>query len=200
MKIVSINSRIAAFVLALPPMVMAERADREMPVDIKGREIVIDQANGSYELRGSATLTQGTMKITADRIVVREDAKGNRSAQLYGAPGAQVAFRQKRDGFEDYIEGFADRAEFDDASDTLKLFSNARLKSGADELRGEYIQYNSSTEVLKAGALPGAHAQSGTAAATGPGEAHITLHPRNRDGKAAADKRAANDAAAGKRP
>lgn len=161
----------------------AEKADRHLPIDIKAQDGVHDQLNRTYELRGNATLVQGTMKLVADRMVVKEDDKGNRTAQLFGTTVNPVSFRQKREGFPDYMEGFADRAEFDDAADTLKLFSNARLRNGDDELRGEYIYYNSATEVLRASSV--APDAAGSARANAPKEVHITLQPRSPDKKPA---------------
>lgn len=160
----------------------AEKADRNLPIDIKAQDGVHDQLNRTYELRGNATLVQGTMKLVADRMVVKEDDKGNRTAQLFGSAANPVSFRQKREGFSDYMEGFADRAEFDDAADTLKLFSNARLRNGDDELRGEYIYYNSATEVLRASSVPPDAAASTRPDA--PREVHITLQPRSPEKKA----------------
>lgn len=146
--------------IAIQPA-LAEQADRSLPIEIRAVDITIDQNNRTYELRGNATLTQGTMRLVADRMLVKEDSGGNRSAQLFGATGKPVTFRQKREASTDYMEGFADRADFDDATDVLQLFSNARLKNGSDELRGEYIYYNSASEVLKASArIPGGASKS----------------------------------------
>ena len=80
------------------------------------------------------------------------------------------------------MEGSADRAEFDDQADTIKLLSRARLKSGGDELKGEYIYYNSATEVMEArksipdakgAALPGSNS----------GRVKITIQPKLSDEK-----------------
>lgn len=163
----------------------AEQADRNQPIEIRALDVTIDQLNKTYELRGNATLTQGTMRLVAERMVVKEDEQGNRSAQLFGAAGKPVTFRQRREGTNEFMEGFADRAEFDDATDILQLFSNARLKNGTDELRGEYIYYNSATEVLRAsGQLPGTKAAPTEAGQ----DVYFSLMPRTNDKKAGTEK------------
>ena len=43
---------------------------------------------------------------------MRQDADGFSYGVAYGKP---ATFRQKRDGRDEYIEGFADRLEYDDA-------------------------------------------------------------------------------------
>jgi lipopolysaccharide export system protein LptA len=166
-------------IAALPAF--AEKADRNKQIDIKAQDGTHDQINRTYELRGNATLTQGTMRLVAERMIVKVDEDGNRTAKLYGSPGNPVSFRQKREGFDDYMEGTADRAEFDDATDVLQLYFNASLKNGGDELRGEYIYYNSATEVLRASA---AAPDRKDAPAEGKREVHITLMPRDQ-GKSA---------------
>ncbi|MEO8385023.1 MAG: lipopolysaccharide transport periplasmic protein LptA [Betaproteobacteria bacterium] len=138
--------------MALFPLAdaVAEQADRGKQINIEYDLITIDQNKLVYTLEGNVILTQGTMRLAADRIVIREDAAGNKTAQAFGSPGKQIAFKQKREGAADFMEGASDRAEFDDQADTLKLLSNARLKSGDNELKGEYIYYNSATEVMQA--------------------------------------------------
>jgi lipopolysaccharide export system protein LptA len=43
---------------------------------------------------------------------------------------------------DEWIEGFAERAEFDDRNDVLKLFNRARVKRNNDELTGDFITYD----------------------------------------------------------
>jgi lipopolysaccharide export system protein LptA len=122
------------------------------------------------------------MRLTAERIVVKEDAAGNKTAVAFGTPNKQIAFKQKREGAADYMEGSADRAEFDDQADTLKLFSRARLKSGTNELTGEYIYYNSATEIMQMrDAVPGAVGAASPGTTTG--RPTITIQPRAPDDK-----------------
>ena len=61
-----------------------------------------------------------------------------------------VTFRQKRDGTDEYYEGWAQRAEYDGSKEFLELFDNAVLKRGSDEIHSNYISYNSATEYFKA--------------------------------------------------
>lgn len=122
------------------------------------------------------------MRFAAERMVITEDDAGFQTAQAFGGPNGQIMFKQKREGSADYMEGFADRAEFDDKADTLKLLSRARLKSGRDELTGEYIYYNSATEVMQArNAIP--DAKGSTNAGSGVSRPTITIQPRALDEK-----------------
>ncbi len=162
--------------------VNAEQADRTKQIDIEADVATVNDKNRTRTLEGNVVLTQGTMRFTAERMIVKEDDAGFMTAQAFGGPSGQVAFRQKREGVNDFMEGFADRAEFDDQADTMKLLSRARLKSGGDELKGEYIYYNSATEVMQArNALP--DAKGATPVGSAPGRVKITIQPKVTDEK-----------------
>jgi lipopolysaccharide export system protein LptA len=155
----------------------AEQADRGKPVEVEADVVKVDQQARTKTLEGNVVLVQGTMRLTAEKMLIKEDDQGFAVAQIFGGNTTQVAFRQKREGAQDYMEGFADRAEFDDRADTLKLFSKARLKNGGDELKGEYIYYNSATEVVEArNAIPGGKSTvDGNGA---PPRVNVTIQPR----------------------
>jgi lipopolysaccharide export system protein LptA len=91
-------------------------------------------------------LTQGTMRIAADKIIVRQDKNGIQNATAYGKP---AAFKTKRDGLDEYVEGFAEQAEYDGRTEKLELFHNALLKRGQDEVRGNYITYEVNSEFMQ---------------------------------------------------
>lgn len=139
----------------LPMGASAEKADRNKPIEMTAASGTSDLANNVQTLEGAVVLTQGTMRMTAERMRVKRDAQDRIFAELFGTPMAQITFREKREGFDDFMEGSADRAEFDDRTNTIKLFGRARLKNGGDELAGEYIYYNSVSEVVQAlGRIP----------------------------------------------
>lgn len=131
--------------------VMAERADRDMPIHLEADRATVedvdrDDANRISIFTGNVVLTQGTMIIRADKVIMKEDDHGFRYAT---ALGNLVSFRQKRDGFDEYIEGWSRRVEFDNKTDQLELFRQARLKRGQDEVKGDYISYNMTSEFFQ---------------------------------------------------
>jgi lipopolysaccharide export system protein LptA len=128
------------------PFASAERADREKPVNLEADKVTVDDKKQISTFEGGVVLTQGTMRITADRILVRQDNNGIQSATAYGKP---ATFKQKRDGVDEYIEGFAEHAEYDGRTGKLELFINALLKRGQDELRGNYITYDVNSEFMQ---------------------------------------------------
>ncbi len=141
------------FMLVAAVPAMAERADREKEIVGVADRSVVDDAKKVLTLEGNVVVTQGTMRITSSRVTVQEDAQKNK---LYIASGAPVTFRQKRDNVDEWVDGQAQRAEFDEKNDVIKLFERARVKSGANELTGDFISYDMKREVAEvAGAPPG---------------------------------------------
>ena len=138
--------------LALAAPARAEQADREKPINFSGDTGDANLQSRGGTLVGHVIITQGTLEIRADRIVFRQNADNTLSATAYGNP---VALRQKRDGVDEYYEGYAQRLEYDGSKELVELFDNALLKRGQDEIRSNYVSYNTATELFKAEGRPG---------------------------------------------
>jgi len=147
---------LCAALLAFPAH--AEKADREKPVNLEADTVTLDDIKKVSVYQGNVIVSQGTMMLRADRVQVTQNANGLDKVNATGHP---VAFRQKMDGRDEYIEGFADRVEFDGVSSQLELIGQARLRRGNDELRGTQISYNANTEFFKVVGQPDAKTPSG---------------------------------------
>lgn len=125
----------------------AEKGDRDKPINFSADSSDVNYQTKIGTLVGNVIVTQGTMTIHADKIIIRQNPDNSMSVTAYGNP---VSFRQKRDGVDEYFDGFAQRAEYDGTRELLELFDRALLRRGADEIRSNYISYNGSTELFKA--------------------------------------------------
>ena len=144
---------LAAVLAAASLPAMAERSDREKEIVVGADRLTADDANRTSTFEGNVVVTQGTMRITAARVTVKEDAQRHK---LYVASGSPVTFRQKRDQVDEWVEGMAERAEFDDRNDVLRLYNQARVKSNQNEISGDFISYDMKREVAEvSGAPPG---------------------------------------------
>jgi len=124
----------------------AERADRDKPVNIEADRMLADDAKQTVEFEGRVVLTQGTFTLRADRITVRQDKDG---FQVGVAVGNPATFREKRDGADEWIEGQAQRIEYDGRAQRVELFEQARVARDKDEVRGNYISYDQRGEVYR---------------------------------------------------
>lgn len=183
---------IAIAVLLVPCMARGEKADRLQTLRMSAKQ---GSAEGSKEINlkkldGDVLITQGTMRITADRAIVKESV-GSVFAELFGNGASQITFRQKREGENDFVEASADRAEYDDKTGAIRLFSKVRFKSGGDVVDSEYMQYNTNTEKMELrNQVPGAKPKPGSEE----GRVVFEVQPRNQpegppgDGKALSRK------------
>ncbi len=131
-----------ATALALSGVGLAEQTDREKPVNIEADRLTIDDIKKESVFEGNVTVSQGTLLLRADKVVVKQDAGGFNYAYAYGKP---AYFKQKRDGYEEYIEGQGERLEYDGKADKMQVFTNAEIRKGADEVKGDFIAYDAKT-------------------------------------------------------
>lgn len=142
------SSRLATLTLCLLACTsaFAEKADRDKPLQIEANRVSIDDGKKIQILEGDVLLTKGTMVLKADRVVVTEDAYGFQKGTAFAGKGGLARFRQKRDGSDQYIEGEAERIEYDTHSEVLELFHRAWVKNGDDQIKGDYIWYDTVSE------------------------------------------------------
>lgn len=135
-----------ALLLLAPGLALAERVDRDKPVNLEADKVSVDDAKKVLVFEGNVQLTQGTMSIRAQRLVVTQDASGFQRGVAYGPKGGLAHFRQKREGRDDFIEGEAERIEHDARTEKTEFFNRARVKSGGDEVTGNFIAFDGLTE------------------------------------------------------
>jgi lipopolysaccharide export system protein LptA len=175
----------------------AEKADRFKPLNIESElPGKIDLLNQFVVFNGNVVVSKGTMVIRAARIEVRESPDGYQSAVAFGSPTQHATFRQKRDAPDEWMEGDAERLEYDGKSDVIRFVNGAsvrRLRGSAlaDEIAGNLVTYDSATEVLNvSGGAPATAANPG-------GRVRAVLTPREGSPAALEAAHAASAASSG---
>lgn len=135
-----------ALVLLASQPVFAERADRDKPMLLEANRISIDDARKQQILEGDVVITKGTLVLKAERIIVTEDQYGFQKGTAFATKGGKATFRQKREGRDDYVEGEAERIEYNTNTEIAELFHRAWVKSGEDQVKGDYIWYDAVNE------------------------------------------------------
>lgn len=133
---------VAALLATTVAVAYAEKADRDKPVNLEADRVTVDDRNKVHVFQGRVTLTQGTLVIRGDKVVVSQDASGFQKGVASGGPDGLAHIRQKREGRNDYMEGEAERIEYDSATERAQFFNRAYVESGQDEARGQYISYD----------------------------------------------------------
>ena len=127
--------------LAVAVPARAEKADRDKPTQVEANRMSADDVRRLNIFEGDVIVTKGTIRLTCERLVVRQDAEGFQFATATGKP---AKFRQRQDarpGEKEglWMEGEALRIELDDKNQKIELFDNARVNRGGDEVAGDYI-------------------------------------------------------------
>jgi len=153
--------------------VQAEKADREKPIELEADTVTVNDAKKTSIYTGNVILTQGTLIIRGDKLVVREDQQGFQHSTSYGNP---TTFKQKRDGKDEYMEGSAQRIEYDGRMDKVQLYTKAWVKRGEDIVHGDYISYDANAEYAE---VIGGGSQAATAA-TPTGRVKAIIQPKKK--------------------
>ncbi len=143
----------------------AERADHNKPIHIESDRLSVDDAKHVSTFEGKVELIQGTLRLTAEKLVVTDDAAGNKFCVATGHP---ASFRQKREESDEYVEGYGERIEYDTRTETVNFYGQARVKREQNEVRGDHITYSTQTEIFRVNSQP----DSG-------GRVRATIQPRN---------------------
>lgn len=163
-----------ALLLACSGTALAEKADRDQPIDLEADSVNVNDAKKISTYSGNVILTQGTLLIRADKLIVREDKDGFRHSTATGSP---ASMRQKRDGVNEYIEGRAQRIEYDGRMDKVQLYTKAWVKRGEDVVQGDYIMYDANAEYAE---VLGGGAQAATPE-NPKGRVHAVIHPKTKN-------------------
>jgi lipopolysaccharide export system protein LptA len=144
----------------------AEKADKDKPMNIEADNMRHDESQKLTKFNGKVVALKGTLVMRADRMEVQEDGKGQQIAKFWAAPKERIFFRQKREGVDEYTEGEADMAIYDKQADQVTLIqrAEARILRGtevANQVTGDKIVFNNTTEVMTVDGQPKGQAAAG---------------------------------------
>lgn len=187
---------LTVFSLAIMGVAHAEKADSEKEAVITARSGHVDDVKQVRTLTGDVVLVKGTLTMKAGRALITEDPQGYQFITFWADPGKLATFRQKRDGAGDlWVEGEAERVEYDNKTEVVKLFSKAKLTrlegtKVTDVANGAFISYDSRKEVFAM-----ENSNSGTSTPDG-GSVRMVIQPKT---KAPAAEKAPATPAPGKK-
>ncbi|WP_308494460.1 lipopolysaccharide transport periplasmic protein LptA [Duganella levis] len=188
----------ATLLLAAAGATYAEKADSSKPTQITFDQLDADDVKQIKTFTGNVVLTRGTLLMKSPKAVVTEDPEGYQYVVLTSGPGVQATFRQKLDGAGDqWVEGKADRIEYDGKTELVKLFAKAQIKKlegskVASQVDGEFISYDSRKEFFAVKNTPSGDSK------VGGGQSTMVIQPANKQPVPAAAPAPTTQPAAGK--
>ena len=145
---------------------LSESADRTKPMNVEADALRYDDLRQASVFTGRVVLTKGTIVIRGARVEVRQDPEGYQFGVVTAEPGKLAFYRQKREGVDEFIEGEAETIEYDGKADRVKFIKRAELRryrgaAVSDEIVGNLITYDNSTDVFTVDGGPASPAVGG---------------------------------------
>lgn len=169
-----LTAGLAAAAVAVPTA-RAEKADRLKPLNFAADNARVDEARQLNVLTGNVDITKGTMIVRAAKVEVKQNRDGSQFAVAFSGDRGRAYYKQKRDGVDEYVEGEAERIEYDGAADVVRFVGRATMRrlrgsTPTDEVAGQTITYNSASDVY--------NVAGGPSSAVPSGRVHGVLTPR----------------------
>ncbi|NLS12403.1 lipopolysaccharide transport periplasmic protein LptA [Vibrio sp. SM6] len=134
----SIHLSLLALVLAAPSA-LALKSDTEQPIYINSDSQQLDMKSNQVIFAGDVSLKQGSIDISADRIVVTRSAQGE-AIEKIEAFGKPTHFSQLLDDGKT-LSAQADTLEYQIVTDELTMRGNAQLAQEGNVIKGSMIRY-----------------------------------------------------------
>lgn len=161
----------AASVLAILPAgsALALPEDADAPIHIRGDNAEFDQARGLLIYTGDVRIDQGTLRVTADRMVV--EYRDDKVVKIT-AKGAPASYQQQLERGDGLVNADAGTIVYHTAAERVELIGDAFLTQEGNEFQGSVINYDISRGqvdaeskgdgpvrmILQPGRMPGASA------------------------------------------
>ena len=124
----------------------ALRGDTDQPINIDSGSQSLDMDNNVVIFTDNVLITQGSIKITANKVTItRQEGK----KETIDANGSPVTFQQTLDNGKP-VNGKASSVNYDLGSEFLTLIGNAELKQLDSFIKAERITYDVKKQQLKA--------------------------------------------------
>jgi len=127
---------------------MALSTDSEQAINIEADQAELDDRRQVAVYTGSVVITQGTLRIDADKVeMYYDDEKGLTRAIALGEP---ARYRQLPDDSEEYTQAWARKMEFLPLKSLVHLIEEAKWTQGKDSVTGDRITYDTLRDKAKA--------------------------------------------------
>ena len=140
------NTVLGLGLLLLASGAWALSSDPEQPVEIQADFAEMDDQAGTTNYIGNVIVTQGSIRMTGDRLRATFDE--NRQLEDVFVDGRPAYFRQTPDGGKEDIEGQALQVEYHAKKNQLILIKDAQLKQGERLFEGYRINYDTARSII----------------------------------------------------
>ena len=166
MKNLNINIFLYLALIITPTILWALETDSQQPIYIEADGATYDDNTGKSVYTGNVEVTQGSMLLRSDELVVY--TKARRPFKIV-ATGKPVTFKQTPKPGDEDVHGKSFTAEYYIDTELLVMIEKAVVWQGKNTYASERIEYDRKNSIVKAGQ-----------ASSNGKRVHITLHPKEK--------------------
>lgn len=141
-----INKSLLLVLLVLSHSSYALTGDTEQPINIDSGSQSLDMENNVVVFLDNVLITQGSIKITAEKVTITRQEGQKETIDAQGSP---VTFQQTLDNGKP-VNGKGNSVHYDLGQEFLTLIGNAELKQLDSFIQAERITYDVKKQQLKA--------------------------------------------------
>ncbi|EOC0109653.1 lipopolysaccharide ABC transporter substrate-binding protein LptA [Cronobacter sakazakii] len=135
----SLNLVLTSTLLAAGFPAFALTGDTEQPIHIESDQQSLDMQGNVVTFTGNVVVTQGSIKINADKVVVTRPG-GEKGKEVIDGYGNPATFYQMQDNGKT-VKGHAAKMHYELQNDFVVLTGNAYLEQLDSNIKGDKITY-----------------------------------------------------------
>ncbi len=166
---------------------LAKSSDENAPLHIEANQLEIHEKNDFSIYNGDVIITKGSLKITGDKIIIKNKDGKLHSVHINGSP---ATFFQLND-LDEAITAESNMMDYQAQSGILELKDNAKLIKNKNHFSSEHIIYNTLKDIVKAGGQYSSSSQKSTAGKSASEKSprvRITIYPEDKPANKPTDK------------
>lgn len=131
------------------PSVQALPGDRQQPIRVQADSAELDNRKGVAVYRGDVIITQGTMKITGDKVTLSQDSNGN--IDVFTSVGNPAYYEQQPAQGKELVKAYGLTIQYFARNARIVLIDQARIEQNGNTFEGEKIVYDTQRQIVNAG-------------------------------------------------
>lgn len=147
--------------------------DRNQPIRIQADTAEMDDRQGVAVYTGDVVITQGSLRITGNKVTVTRDQNGD--IEVFTAIGKPAYYEQRPALDKPVVKAYGLTIQYFASNERIVLIDQAKVVQEGNTFEGEKIVYDTRRQIVNAGRASGADIT------TPRPRIDMLLQPRNQD-------------------
>lgn len=135
-------------IIAIPVNLMALSTDRDQPIELEADGADIDDGKGISTYTGNVILTQGSMRITAEKLTLYNNKNKDLEKAVAVGGNKLATFKQRPQGKKQDFKSRASTIVYYIVKEKVHLLKNAHVVQEGGSFSGNKIIYDTKKETI----------------------------------------------------